>query len=305
MLFWVKGYFSVENSKSSWFILCIHAWSILSLFDVLKDVYLTVIKCHFILLLQCDDISENLGPKMFSKIVQGTFSQGNSKFSESAGLQCCAIALYAGAFSCLKQMSRWTSETLDRIVEGGDDLFHLIGKNRYLGVEDLPQEVLILNAKVSVAFRYNVHGIFCRERIYQNTFKDMILNETIDNSGVLVWLSEICIYIGFQQFVTGVKYALFDSHSRGPTEKIAEEGTSILLLFDNIDSLTNYIYDTYLDDVNREQIAYQVQILRFCCISTKRKVRWILYKHAKVMERNKEINKKVIMTKTSDERALR
>ena len=95
----------------------------LSLFGVLKDVCITVIKWYFILLLQCNDISENPGPKMLSKIVQGIFSQGNSKFSASAGLQCFAIALYAGAFSCLKQMSGRTSETLDRIVEGGDNLF--------------------------------------------------------------------------------------------------------------------------------------------------------------------------------------
>ena len=59
--------------------------------------------------------------------------------------------------------------------------------------------------------------------------------------------------------MTGVKYVLFDSHSRGTTGKIGEEVTSVLLLFDNIDSLTNYLYDTYLDDVNREEIAYQVQ----------------------------------------------
>ena len=66
--------------------------------------------------------SENL----FSKLIQGYFSQGHEKFGESTGLQCAAIAVYAAAFTCVKQISRWTSDTLDSIVEQGNELFKSI-----------------------------------------------------------------------------------------------------------------------------------------------------------------------------------
>ena len=68
------------------------------------------------------NVQRNPGPaarteNLFSKLIQGPFSQGHKNFGEFARLQCVAIAVYAAAFTCLKQISRWTSDTLDNVVE--------------------------------------------------------------------------------------------------------------------------------------------------------------------------------------------
>ena len=81
----------------------------------------------------------------FEKKVQGSFSQGDPKFGHSAGLQCVAMSLYAAAFSCLKQITRWSDKELDSILEKGNDLFNLINKDRYLGVDNLPGQVNIFD----------------------------------------------------------------------------------------------------------------------------------------------------------------
>ena len=72
------------------------------------------------------NVERNPGPaarceNLFRKSIQGHFSQGYEKFGEFAGLQCVAIAVYAAAFTCVKQISRWTSDALDSIVEQGNE----------------------------------------------------------------------------------------------------------------------------------------------------------------------------------------
>ena len=53
------------------------------------------------------NVERNPGPaarseNLFSKLIQGHFSQGHEKFGEFAGLQYVAIAVYAAAFTCVK-----------------------------------------------------------------------------------------------------------------------------------------------------------------------------------------------------------
>ena len=64
---------------------------------------------------------------LFNKVIQGHFSQGHEKFGELAGLQCADIAVYAAAFTNVEQISRWTSDTLDSIIEHGHKFFESIG----------------------------------------------------------------------------------------------------------------------------------------------------------------------------------
>ena len=87
---------------------------------------------------------------LFNKVIQGHFSQGHEKFGEFAGLQCAAIAVYAASFTNVKQMSRWTSDTLDSIIEHGHMFFELINKHRYLSVEDIPATVNIYDLPITV-----------------------------------------------------------------------------------------------------------------------------------------------------------
>ena len=91
------------------------------------------------------NVQRNPGPaarseNLFSKLIQRHFSQGHEKFGEFAGIQCVAIAVYAAAFTCVKEISRWTSNTLDSIVEQGNELFKSINKHRYLVLRTSPSQ---------------------------------------------------------------------------------------------------------------------------------------------------------------------
>ena len=110
----------------------------------------------------------------FSKLVQGHFSQGHEKFGEFAGLQCVAIAVYAVAFTCVKQISRWTSDTLDSIVEQGNELFKSINKHRYLGAEDIPVTVNVYDLAISVSLNFNVHGFLSRQDDHQAILQNYV-----------------------------------------------------------------------------------------------------------------------------------
>ena len=52
----------------------------------------------------------------------------------------------------------WDKFELDCILARGDQLFKSIGKFRYLGVEDLPQEFLLENYFMNVEFVENKTG---------------------------------------------------------------------------------------------------------------------------------------------------
>ena len=68
---------------------------------------LTVIELQLVMV----NVQRSPGPaarseNLFSKLIQGHFSQGHEKCGEFAGLQCVANAVYAAAFRCVKQILR-------------------------------------------------------------------------------------------------------------------------------------------------------------------------------------------------------
>ena len=111
------------------------------------------------------NVERNPGPAarseiFFSKLIQGHFSKGHEKFGEFAWFQCVASAVYAPPFTCVKQISRWISDTLESIVEQGNELFKSINKHRYLGAEDKPVTVNVYDLAISVSLNFNVLGFY-------------------------------------------------------------------------------------------------------------------------------------------------
>ena len=101
--------------------------SIVLLSGIEEEVLFRTVKLNLLLL--ANDIETHPGP-YFILNIQGTLHQGNAKFGESAGKQCACIALYSVCFSTLKNVSRWTLNNLDSIVEQGGILFKRLGENR-------------------------------------------------------------------------------------------------------------------------------------------------------------------------------
>ena len=113
----------------------------------------------------------------------------------------------------MKQISRWTSDTLYSIVEQGNKLFFKsINKHRYLGAEDITVTVNVYDLAISVSLNLNVHGFLSRQDDHE-AMNYVQENQSL-NSGFLIWLSNLCIYVHIQHQSKEIVYYLFDSHPR-------------------------------------------------------------------------------------------
>ena len=119
-------------------------------------IYQDILRVIMRLLLLSNDIETNPGP-LFTQCVQGSLHQGSSIFGRSAGLQSSVISLCALAFlTIIKQSSDnlhknllkyncWKGENIDNIIVLGDALFKSFRKDTFVGIEELPQSLNILD----------------------------------------------------------------------------------------------------------------------------------------------------------------
>ena len=73
-------------------------------------------------------------------------------------IRCSCMFLVSVSSALFKFISLWDEFKLDCIRGKEDQLFKYIGKFRYLGMEDLSQEVLIENCSVNIEFLENKPG---------------------------------------------------------------------------------------------------------------------------------------------------
>ena len=245
---------------------------------------------------------------LFNKVIQGHFSQGHKKFGELAGLQCAVIAVYAAAFTDVKQISRWTSDTLDSIIEHGHKFFESINKHRYLGVEDIPATVNIYGLSITVSLNFNVHGILSRGDNHPTILHDHIFENQSVNSRVLIWLLHSCIYVHIKHESNNKdKYYLFDSHARNDKGQASENGTSVLIKFEKLEHLIEYFCCTYLDNEGKNLTHYQLQFLTCNCSMSKGKQVQVCRKHMSSYqnEKIKEAKRQKLVDEMSEERTAR
>ena len=74
------------------------------------------------------------------KVVQATHHQGDVRYGTSGSIQCSCMPLISLSRTLFKSPGLSDKFDLDCILGKGDQLFKFIGKFRYLGIEDLPQE---------------------------------------------------------------------------------------------------------------------------------------------------------------------
>ena len=261
--------------------------SIILLSGIEEEVLFRIVKLKLLLL--ANDIETNPGPYFISNI-QGTLHQGNAKFGESAGKQCACIALYSACFSTLKNVSRWTPNNLDSLVEQGDSLFKKLGKNRFLEPTDLPEHVrisdIIVNAE-KVFFEQNI--LECTNHC-ETVFCSLLSHHFYQSNGALLWLGEITVAL----LKLRGKIALFDSHSKNFEGRISDAGFSVLLSFDTYCKLFQYIKDTYLLDRNENSMLYQIQFINCKHVATKSQVNCAVRKHqsSSQIDRNNQLRRK-------------
>ena len=60
------------------------------------------------------------------------------RYGTSTGIQCPCMSLISVSWALFKSPGLWDKFNLDSILGKGEQLLELIGKFRYLGMEDLP-----------------------------------------------------------------------------------------------------------------------------------------------------------------------
>ena len=115
----------------------------------------------------------------------------------------------------------------------GDQLFKFIGKFRYLGIEDLPQEFLIENSLINVQFLKNKTGEIT-DGAYLLPISEIVNSVQHIGTGALLVVNN---------YILGLIWGndSIYSHSKDENDNLSSSGTAVLLKFDLLYSLENYI----------------------------------------------------------------
>lgn len=184
-------------------------------------------------------------------IVCGSFHQGHSRFfDDSRGRQCTANAAVAIAAATLREPLSWTGNFIDNLLIIGDKLYcdSVAHRNlphpdeidaQYLNVSDLLMDVQISGKHcqflISKNFEDQIHGNIARNidpeyfpvlLIGLRRFFDSATSGIITSNGYsfAIWSQHECFWI-------------FNSHSRGPKGRQAQNGAACLIRCPSIESL--------------------------------------------------------------------
>ena len=186
-------------------------------------------------------------------IIRGSIHQGHDMFSDATrGKQCTAIAGVAIAMSLIHQLDTWTRNLIDTILLIGDALYvksiskrknpHLAEINRdFLSIDELHRDVeifrniinLLITQENSISGHlYNDNG----NEGFPNLKNALNIFFRDHNCGILT-ANGISVAI----FKFDNKFWLFDSHSRGPKGRSAQNGTAGLIRFPATLSMFNML----------------------------------------------------------------
>ena len=73
--------------------------------------------------------------------------------------------------------------------------------------------VNVYDLAISVSLNFIVHGFLSRQDDHQAILQNYVHENQSLNSGVLIWLSSLCIYVHIQHQSKKIVCYLFDSHA--------------------------------------------------------------------------------------------
>ena len=90
-----------------------------------------------------EDMSVSIRDYTLVKVVQTSHYKRDVRYGASRVIQCSCMSLISVSWTLFRSPGLWNKFDLDFILGKGDQLLKCIGKFRYLGVEDIPQEFMI------------------------------------------------------------------------------------------------------------------------------------------------------------------
>ena len=195
-----------------------------------------------------------------SKIVQGTHHQGDTHYGTTAGIQCLCISSMAVCWSIIKSISRWDSNDLDQILRKGGELFKSLNKFKLLGVEDLPTKMEIYSHSIDIPLLENKIGEITSSR-YLTSIVDIVGNCSNFGNGALLIINEYAFGVIWRRNW----FFLFDLHSKNSSGNICQNGASVLLKFETLNKLQEYVKHIYYIGLKHETSYFQIQFIHLLC----------------------------------------
>ena len=160
---------------------------------------------------------------------------------------------------------------------------------------------------ISVTLNFNVHGFLSRKDDHRAILQNYIHENQSFHSGFLIWLSNLCIYVHIQHQSKKIVYYLFDSHARDREGQLSENGASVLINFQKLEHLMEYLRHTYLDKTGKNEIHYQLQFLMCSCAASRPKQQQVSRKHRSSLqiEKGKEAKRQKLRKESYEERTIR
>lgn len=203
-----------------------------------------------------------IGADKMVRHVMGRIHQGIEKFCPFNGLQCTAIAFLA--LVVLSGMSRdrpqtWvndvTSSDIDNLVNEGTSLYAYIARVRgvsgYLTHNDLPRSLRdwMPHSMHSPDYEIQTDIFFGRVggnnefEFGQNTLENSMYQASIISPYLMFTARGLTISVICD--LENDRYAIFDSHQRNEDGLLDESGNAILLYFDSIHSILDFLNRDY------------------------------------------------------------
>nr|XP_061819389.1 uncharacterized protein LOC133608199 [Nerophis lumbriciformis] len=181
-----------------------------------------------------------------SKVVRGSFHQGDSRFSYG-GMQCMAIAASSIAKHVVKSVFSWETQELDRILYSGDEFYSSLRNlgifshpSHFLSVPDLPSNVVIDEQLFS--FHFSQHPASGAVGVEQENGPFVTLRNGLEGIFSQYSMCLLTLVTSTSAIICeDGQFAVVDSHSRSSCGLVDHNGTSVILHFSCLDDLHHYI----------------------------------------------------------------
>ena len=175
---------------------------------------------------------------------------------------------------------------LGGILGKGDQLFKSLGKFRYLGMEDLPQEFFLKGFAVNVQFLEIKTGEITAEE-YLLYIVEIVNGVQQIGTGALLIVNNYILGIWGNDSIY-----LFDSHSKDENGNVSSSGTAVLFKFDTLLSLENYIRSVYYNAYPLT-LYFQIQSIKVdCTVNTRTAIKCSLRKEIFLARRHRDLKAK-------------
>lgn len=175
--------------------------------------------------------------------LRGTRSQNSKAYSSSSrNNQDIPICLTAYVMERLLPLCKWTSKTIDQILDIGDQLYKdcfviNVPIDSKIGLDYVIRQVIIKDVKVHVAIS---KPVIINQFTYDNLLKGLLIYFMQKQFGLLSIDNEwIAIYFRDEN------YYLFDPHDRNLLGEVSIPGTAVLIKYPNLNVLANQLEANY------------------------------------------------------------